>query len=33
VPLAFMTMMALGGTLGIPGVGMPYLELGSVFLL
>jgi urease accessory protein len=28
VPLAFMTMMALGGTLGIPGVGMPYLELG-----
>jgi urease accessory protein len=27
-PLAFMTMMALGGTLGIPGVGMSYLELG-----
>jgi len=26
--IAFMTMMALGGTLGIPGVGMPYLELG-----
>jgi urease accessory protein len=28
VPLAFMTMMALGGTLSIAGVGMPYLELG-----
>ncbi len=28
VPLAFMTMMALGGTLGIPGAGMSYLELG-----
>ena len=28
VPLAFLTMMAVGGTLGMGGVAIPYVEIG-----